>query len=263
MTTKWSYSRINNALRCTLQYSLQYQRRASRIRVQDGAGRVGSAIHWILEKRLLGDDRPIDEMFHEASLRFDLTQVEVIDMLDFQGNIEAFMERYETWASRLTIEKQEIEHRIGITDAFEPCGYKEKNVWFRGILDLYAVVEHNGKRIAVITDHKTGRPAQVDKYEQQFSAYALQAFVNDDVEQVRCQIHYVKSGDIVTRPEAFIKERDFPILKDWLSDMIRRAEEASQLARKDPQPTDGWWCSYCAYKHHCPLYNDALKGQHS
>ena len=45
------------------------------------------------------------------------------------------------------------EHEMGLTKDFQPCGFRDKNVWFRGIADLLII---NGNK-ARIVDYKTSK----------------------------------------------------------------------------------------------------------
>jgi hypothetical protein len=47
------------------------------------------------------------------------------------------------------------EYEMGLTENLEPCGFKDANVWWRGIVDL-AIINHDTGE-ARIVDYKTGK----------------------------------------------------------------------------------------------------------
>jgi hypothetical protein len=48
------------------------------------------------------------------------------------------------------------EYKMGLTEDLEPCGFFDKNVWYRGIADLLIIND----QVAHIIDYKTGKSAQ-------------------------------------------------------------------------------------------------------
>lgn len=50
------------------------------------------------------------------------------------------------------------EHRMGLTENLEPCGFYAKDVWYRGIVDLLILDEE--KELAWVVDYKTGKSAE-------------------------------------------------------------------------------------------------------
>ena len=51
--------------------------------------------------------------------------------------------------------KKLCEYELGLTEDLQPCGFKDKDVWFRGIADLIILNEEDG--IAWVVDYKTGK----------------------------------------------------------------------------------------------------------
>jgi len=50
------------------------------------------------------------------------------------------------------------EYEMGLTENLEPCGFRDPNVWFRGIADLLII--DNAKKEARVLDYKTGKSAK-------------------------------------------------------------------------------------------------------
>lgn len=86
------------------------------------------------------------------------------------------------------------EYEMGLTENLEPCGFKDPNVWWRGIADLIII---NGTRAKVL-DYKTGKNAKyADKGQLELMALAM--FKHFPlVEQVDAGLLFVISKDFIT-----------------------------------------------------------------
>ena len=56
------------------------------------------------------------------------------------------------------------EYEMGVTADLEPCGFKDENVWYRGIADLLIINREKGE--ARVIDYKTGKSAKYADPEQ-------------------------------------------------------------------------------------------------
>jgi len=86
------------------------------------------------------------------------------------------------------------EYRMGLTHDLEPCGFSDKNVWYRGIADLIIL---NGED-AMVVDYKTGKS---DKYADpdQLELMALSVFKHFP------QIKRVRVGLVFFVPNTLIR----------------------------------------------------------
>jgi CRISPR/Cas system-associated exonuclease Cas4 (RecB family) len=86
------------------------------------------------------------------------------------------------------------EYEMGLTADLEPCGFKDPNVWWRGIADLIII---NGTRAKVL-DYKTGKNAKyADKGQLELMALAM--FKHFPlVEHVDAGLLFVVSKDFIT-----------------------------------------------------------------
>lgn len=104
------------------------------------------------------------------------------------------------------------EYEMGVTESLEPCGFKDENVWYRGIADLIIVDREKGE--ARVIDYKTGKSAKyADK--SQLELMALCIFKHFP------EVRKVKGGLLFVVCKAFIKESytidDEPKLwKKWI-----------------------------------------------
>jgi hypothetical protein len=90
------------------------------------------------------------------------------------------------------------EYKLGLTEKLEPCGFNDKDVWFRGIIDL-AILNYNTGEARII-DYKTGKSA---KYADtgQLELMALGLFKHFPV------ITSIKAGLLFVACNAFIKDK--------------------------------------------------------
>ena len=88
--------------------------------------------------------------------------------------------------------KKLCEYRLGLTLELEPCGFSDKDVWFRGIADLIILNDD----LAWVVDYKTGKSARyADK--GQLELMALAAFKHfPEVEEVRAGLLFVVSKNL-------------------------------------------------------------------
>ena len=63
------------------------------------------------------------------------------------------------------------EFKMGLTENLEPCGFYDKDVWFRGVSDLTILDRESG--VAKVIDYKTGKSAKyADKGQLELMALA-------------------------------------------------------------------------------------------
>lgn len=137
------------------------------------------------------------------------------------------------------------EYEMGLTKDLKPCGFKDKDVWFRGIIDL-AILDHDTGE-ARILDYKTGKST---KYADtgQLELMALGVFKHFPT------INKVRAGLLFVVANAFIRER-YDISQEpklWTRWIQRhsRIEIAHQSDVWNPNPS-GLCRKHCAVKS-CP-----------
>ena len=163
----WSYSRIKAFEQCP-QAVLPHEnsKRLQRAIARTEAMRYGTELHAVAED-FISDGTPIPDKF--AFLR---------------GPLEA-LERKQ--GDKFT------EMRMGLTAELEPCTFKDKNVWWRGIADLVIVDDTK----AWVVDYKTGRSAEyADK--GQLELMAMATFKHfPAVEQVNAALLFVVANKFI------------------------------------------------------------------
>lgn len=140
----WSFSSLDTFTTCARKY---HEERVLKtvVDVETEAQRYGTWVHKCFEDRIaLGKKLPFELIIHEPFM-------EEIDAMGLKGQVMC-------------------ERRVGLTKALKPCGFFDKDVWWRGVLDVHIKMP-DGK--AVIVDYKTGRPHTKMRQLHLFSIYAM------------------------------------------------------------------------------------------
>lgn len=131
------------------------------------------------------------------------------------------------------------ERKMGLTENLDPCGFFDKDVWFRGIADLIIL---DGD-LAWVIDYKTGKSSRyADK--GQLELMALTVFAHfPEVKRIRAGLLFVIANDLIKdKYTTFDKEE---LWKKWLSKhgMMRKAFDLNVW---NPKPS-----GLC--RRHCPV----------
>lgn len=111
------------------------------------------------------------------------------------------------------------EYEMGLTKDFKPCGFKDKDVWFRGIADLL-IIDGNKARLI---DYKTGRSSQYADTKQ-LELLALLVFKHfPEVQSIRGGLVFVVAEDLVKAE--FVSEVQEHAWQRWLPE-LQRLEQA-------------------------------------
>jgi len=87
------------------------------------------------------------------------------------------------------------EEKMGIRADFTPCGFFDKDVWFRGIPD-YLAISRSGK-VARVADYKTGKSSRYADTAQLELMAAMVFIHHPTVEKVKGALLFVVVGDII------------------------------------------------------------------
>ena len=142
------------------------------------------------------------------------------------------------------------EYEMGLTENLEPCGFKDPNVWYRGIADL--VIINEDKQLAWIIDYKTGKSAKyADK--GQLELMALAVFKHfPKIERVNAGLLFTVCKRLIT--EKYTRQEEGILWKKWLSD-YSRMEKAAENDVWNAHPS-----GLC--KRHCPITECPHNGRH-
>ena len=142
------------------------------------------------------------------------------------------------------------EYEMGLTENLEPCGFKDENVWYRGIADL--VIINEDAQLAWIIDYKTGKSAKyADK--GQLELMALAVFKHfPKIQKVNAGLLFVVCKRLIT--EKYNREEESILWEKWLSD-YGRMEKAAENDVWNAHPS-----GLC--KRHCPITECPHNGRH-
>ena len=161
----WSFSRIKSFEQCPKQfYHMKIAKDYSE--PQTDAMQYGTEAHLVAEE-YIRDGKPVPSKFSYM-----------------EPALESLGRRR---GKKLT------EMKFGLTKELEPCGFRDKNVWWRGIADLVIIDE--GK--AWVVDYKTGKSsAYADKGQLELMALATFKYF-PEIKQVNAALLFVKINNIV------------------------------------------------------------------
>lgn len=214
----WSFSKIKSFENCPKQFYHVTVLRQFPV-VETEAMRYGTEFHKACED-FIRDGTPIPERF--AFVRPAVEQLKALP-----GD-------------------KHCELKMGLRADLTPCGFYDKDVWFRGIVDLL-IVDGNTARVV---DYKTGKSA---KYADagQLQLMALSVFKHFP------QVTKVKAGLLFVIANAFVKQNydvaDEAVLwKPWIQ-KYAALEKAHETGVWNPKPS-----GLC--KRHCPVVECAHNG---
>ena len=130
------------------------------------------------------------------------------------------------------------EERMAIRADFTPCGFFDKDVWFRGIPD-YLAISPNGK-VARVADYKTGKSSRFADTAQLELMAAMVMLHHPEVDTVKGVLLFVVIGDII---KAEFKRAQLPsILSKWAG-RAGAIEAAVELGVWNPRASA--LCKFC------------------
>jgi len=252
----WSISKAKTAYQCSQQFHWKYKERLKGRRIERAEGRVGIAVHKLLERMLQGEE--YDMAFRKSAIDAKLTRPEMLTMATFRDAATRFMERFYAWCDRYGVDRKNdifVEEALSITRDLKPTKYWGDDSLIRGYLDLGVRVRLQGELYVVIIDHKTGNPSEMERHLQQLKVYSVMACAfHPEVAGVQPVIHWPKAEetkDVFDWGPMWSREYVEQELAPWLFEYLDGAN-AQGLA--DPEPTQGWFCDYCEFRHRCPLF---------
>ena len=210
-TPAWSFSRIKAFQQCPKQFYHEKVLKQYPFKESE-ATLYGTAFHEAAEE-YIRDGGELDPRFDYAK--------DMLDVLDAKKG------------------EKLCEIQMGLTRNLKPCGFYDKDVWFRGIADLI-ILDREGK-VAWVIDYKTGKSARyADK--GQLELMALATFKHyPEVETVRAGLVFVVSNDLIK--DRYTLEDEERLWRKWLSNH-RDMEAAFEKDVWNPKPSGlcKAWC---------------------
>ena len=136
------------------------------------------------------------------------------------------------------------EERLGLTENLDPCGFFDKEVWWRGVADL--IIMQDDK--AYVIDYKTGKSAKYADTKQ-LELLALAIFKHyPKVKKVKAGLLFLVANDFVKAGYEISKEGVY--WTKWLED-TKRLESAIEhdVWNKKPNFSCKGWCHVTDCEH--------------
>jgi hypothetical protein len=129
------------------------------------------------------------------------------------------------------------EYEMGLTENLEPCGFKDPNVWWRGVADLVIL---DGKEARCL-DYKTGKSAKYADTDQ-LELMALAMFKHfPELEKVKGALFFVISKNFIK--DSYAAENQDKMWARWLAE-FNRLKLAYEKDVWNPRPS-GLCRRYC------------------
>ena len=209
----WSFSRIKAFEQCARQFYYEKVLKLYPVKETD-AMRYGTEFHEAAEF-YVRDGTPMPQQFHFALPALDA-------LLDIPG-------------------EKLCEYEMGLTEELKPCGFKDDDVWYRGIADLLIV--DRDKKEARVLDYKTGRNTRYADTGQ-LELMALATFEHfPEVDTVRAGLLFVIAKELI---KSTYKRSDKPALWAKWHSKHSRLEMAFENDVWNPSPS-----GLC--RAHCPV----------
>ena len=216
MNYTWSYSSISLFQQCPRKY---HRLRVVKDIVEPVQEHLlyGSAVHKAAEE-YVRDGTPIPEKY-------------------------AFIQQFLDPLKNLAGEKL-CEHEMGLTKDMQPCGFRDKNVWFRGIADLLVI---NGDKARII-DYKTSKSSRyADK--KQLELLSLLTFKHfPQVKTIKAGLLFLVVEDLVGAE--FTADQQTDAWGKWIPE-TNQLESAMITDVWNPRPnfTCRGWCPVTDCEH--------------
>ena len=206
----WSYSSIKTFEQCPKKYF--HLKVAKDVKDEPGeAADYGTAVHLAAEE-YIRDGKPIPDKF---------------------AYIRPVVERL----AALPGDKL-AELKLGVRKAngsYEPCGFFDKDVWWRGIADLLIIDGHR----AWCIDYKTGKSARYADTKQ-LDLLAGAVFTHfPEVTKIKSSLIFVVSGDLIPKQHVITERSQYLSVFDTQLDQLDAAMENGVWNPKS-SPLCGW-----------------------
>jgi len=210
MPLAFSYSAIKDFENCPKKY--HEVRILKRFKQEDTQATLyGSEVHKAIELKLTAH-RPMPPQFEQF--------IPLIDPVDkLQGEMKC-------------------EVKMGIRADFSPCGFFDKDVWFRGIPDVLVINHTTG--VARVVDWKTGKSSRYADTAQLELLAGMVMSHYPNVKKVKGALVFLVANDVVKAD--FTRDQYADIMSKWAG-KAGLVEQA--LANNTWNPRPGPLCRFC------------------
>ena len=209
----WSHTALEDFNNCP--YSFYRKRVLKDIKEERGEAAVwGEQVHKAFELRQGEDKTPLPKELKEHE--------------PFMGWLDEY--------TKAVKGKVLVENKMALTRELKPCGFFDKGVWHRGVIDWLCL----SKKLATVFDYKTGKP---HNKHNQLKIFAIDVFYSyPQIETVRTAYHWtqtMKSGDAVV-----YDRRQLPELWQSITPTLKQYVEAfrNETWQKRQTGLCNGWC---------------------
>jgi len=212
----WSYSSLALYQQCPKKY--YHLKVVKDIKEPLGEAIVfGNEIHKIAEE-YVGKGRPIPEKYNhiEPALK---------SLKDMPG-------------------EKLCENKLGLTAELEPCGFFDRNVWWRGVADIIILQGDT----ALTVDYKTGKSSKYAELKQ-LEIVSLAIFKHfPEVKKVKAGLMFLFADDFIKT--AYLADSQEELWGSWISDVGQlKASVENDMWNPKPNFTCRGWCPVTSCDH--------------
>jgi hypothetical protein len=202
----WSHTSLDDFNNCPRAFHAKRVEKSIR-EPESEQMRWGKIVHHAFERRQ-GDGRPLpDELAAH----------------------EPFMQRLDG-----IFGDKSCEERIALNRKLEPCGFFDKDVWFRGVIDLRVV----DAPTAQVVDYKTGKPHSKFAQHKLFALWMFQRY--PDVQIIKCLYYWTTT--LTCTAETYTRAM-VPVLWSAFTPSLKQYVEAFRTDTWTPRPSG--LCGWC------------------
>lgn len=248
----WSVSMMKQLNKCPLQFFLEKGLKVKHTREageDNNVTQVGKAAHVWVENIVLGDS--VEAGLEKAKEQHykDVTEKYWERVTNLTGTMYSFQQRMDSFKANNKIKRIYPELKIGLDKDFKKTGFFDKNVFFRGVIDL-PISLANGD--VIIIDHKFGGSGKfgMRNYKKQLDTYkVMYHFGVHSIRGAQTGIHFMAEGEMMMGDYTSAAEIEDVLLRELrhdLRDTVTNIQDAKVFAHKR-----GTQCNYCAFREQC------------
>ena len=136
------------------------------------------------------------------------------------------------------------ENKLGLTADLKPCGFFDKNVWWRGVADIIILQGDT----ALTVDYKTGKSSKFAELNQ-LEIVSLAIFKHfPEVKKVKAGLMFLFADDFVKT--AYLADSQQELWGSWISDVGQlQASVENDMWNPKPNFTCRGWCPVTSCDH--------------
>ena len=136
------------------------------------------------------------------------------------------------------------ENKLGLTADLKPCGFFDKNVWWRGVADIIILQGDT----ALTVDYKTGKSSKFAELKQ-LEIVSLAIFKHfPEVKKVKAGLMFLFADDFVKT--AYLADSQDELWGSWVSDVGQlQASVENNMWNPKPNFTCRGWCPVTSCDH--------------